>query len=121
MSNLETYFHFKLISKKCTSLQVASGYPTAPHDTRTISYKAWNPFVEYPSMECKHDIKESKGNMFNPRFKENVQGGNIQEDVHLQNQNYFVTEPIRVVQSEKNGHKKPNNGHNYHDENHDEI
>ena len=24
--------------------------------------------------ECKHDIKESKGNMFNPIFKENVQG-----------------------------------------------
>ena len=30
--------------------------------------------VEYPSRECKHDIKESKGNMFNPIFKENVQG-----------------------------------------------
>ena len=30
--------------------------------------------VEYPSKECKHDIKESKGNMFNPIFKENVQG-----------------------------------------------
>ena len=30
--------------------------------------------VEYPSRECKHDIKESKRNMFNPIFKENVQG-----------------------------------------------
>ena len=34
----------------------------------------WNSRVEYPSRECKHDIKESKGNMFNPIFKENVQG-----------------------------------------------
>ena len=30
--------------------------------------------VEYPSRECKHDIKEFKGNMPNPIFKENVQG-----------------------------------------------
>ena len=30
--------------------------------------------MEYPSRECKHDIKESKGNTFNPIFKENVQG-----------------------------------------------
>ena len=30
--------------------------------------------VEYPSRECKHDIKESKGNMLNQIFKENVQG-----------------------------------------------
>ena len=32
----------------------------------------WNSPVEYPSRECKHYIKESKGNMFNPIFKENV-------------------------------------------------
>ena len=36
--------------------------------------KAWNSPVEYPSRECKHDIKESKGNMFSPIVKENVQG-----------------------------------------------
>ena len=30
--------------------------------------------VEYPRRECEHDIKESEGNMFNPIFKENVQG-----------------------------------------------
>ena len=28
--------------------------------------------VEYPGRECKHDIKESKGNIFNQIFKENV-------------------------------------------------
>ena len=41
---------------------------------RTISCKAWNSPAEYPSRECKHHIKESKGNMYNPIFKENVQG-----------------------------------------------
>ena len=30
--------------------------------------------VEYSSREWKHDIKGSKGNMFNPIFKENVAG-----------------------------------------------
>ena len=43
-------------------------------------------------------------------------GGNIQVVVHLQNQNYKS-----VVQNVINGHKNPNNSHNYHDENHDEI
>ena len=45
-----------------------------PNALRTIICKAWNSPVEYPSRECKHDIKESKGNMVNPIFKENVQG-----------------------------------------------
>ena len=49
-------------------------------------------------------------------------GGNIQGVAHLQNQNYLVTESLNlVVQNEKNGHKNPNNSHNYHDENPDEI
>ena len=44
--------------------------------------------------------------------------GNIQGIVHLQNQNYLGKE---VVQKVINGHKNPNDNHNYHDENHDEI
>ena len=36
---------------------------------------------------------------------------------HFQNQNYLVTESL----NEKYGHKNPNNSHNYHDENHDEM
>ena len=39
-----------------------------------ISCKAWNSPVEYPNGECKHDIKESERNMFNPIFQEIVQG-----------------------------------------------
>ena len=61
-------------------------------EARTISYKARNSPVEYPSRECKHDIKESKENIFNPIFKENV--GNIQGVVHLQNQNYLCKESL---------------------------
>ena len=34
-------------------------------NARTISCNAWNSPVEYNSREYKHDIKESKGNMFN--------------------------------------------------------
>ena len=49
-------------------------------------------------------------------------GGNIQGVAPLQNhelQSY--KKPKIVVQKEKNDIKNPNNNHNYHDENHDEI
>ena len=60
--------------------------------------------------------------MFNPIFKENVQGRKhpeswaFAEPVLLNNR-----KPIRVVQKVMNGHKNPNDNDNYHDENHDEI
>ena len=56
--------------------------------------------------------------MFNPTFKDNVQGGNIQGIVHLQNQNYLVTGSLYVLYKHE---KNPNNSHNYHAQNHDEI
>ena len=46
----------------------------APNAARTINCKDWDSPVEYPSRGCKHDIKESEGDIFNPIFKENVQG-----------------------------------------------
>ena len=54
--------------------------------------------------------------MFNPIFKENVQW---RKHLHLQNQNYLCKESVdhKVI----NGHKNPNDSHNYHDENHVEI
>ena len=67
MSNLQTYNQFKLDYQKAA---------------KTFSCKTWNSPVEYTGRECKHDIKESKENMFNPIFKENIQGGNIQGVVH---------------------------------------
>ena len=75
-------------------MQETRGSSTAPNATRTISCKAWNTPVEYPSKESKHDIKESKGSMFNPIFKENVRGENIQGVAYLQNQNYLGTESL---------------------------
>ena len=33
------------------------------HGTKRRIYKAWNPPVKYPSRECKHNIKESEGNI----------------------------------------------------------
>ena len=61
----------KMIALKFVSnIQEASGSSTAPNVAKTISCKACNTPVEYPSRECKHDIKESKGNMFNLIFKE---------------------------------------------------
>ena len=79
MSNLQTYYHFKLDFQK---LDQHAGDNWLIHGTKrhkTISSKAWNSPVEYPCRECKHDIKESKGNMVNPMFKENVQGRNHSE------------------------------------------
>ena len=69
MSNLHNYYHFILDFKKVYQY---TGGKCLIHGTRTITCKAWNSHVEYPSRECKHDIKESKRNMFNPIFKENV-------------------------------------------------
>ena len=50
MSNLQTYHRFKLdFQKKWTNKQEAGGQSTAPNEARTISCKAWNSPVEYPS------------------------------------------------------------------------
>ena len=76
-------------------MQEASGKSAAPN-ARSISCKAWNSPVEYPSRKCNLDTKESEGNMFNLIFKDNVQGRNIQGVVHLQNQNCLVTESLNV-------------------------
>ena len=53
---------------------IFQGILHAPNAARTISCKAWHSPVEYPSRECKHDIKESKGNMLNRMLKEKAQG-----------------------------------------------
>ena len=75
MSNVQFYYHFKLDFQKVDQ-HTGGKWLIAPNVARTISCKAWNSPVEYLSRECKHDMKESEGNMFNPTFKENVQGRN---------------------------------------------
>ena len=74
MSNLQIYYHLNWISKKWTNIQEASVNIRHQNAARTISCNARNNPVEYHSRECKHEVKESIGNMFNPIFKENVQG-----------------------------------------------
>ena len=68
MSNLQTYYHFKLDLKKGPKYtgQVVSPRHQTPQGQS----------VAKPGTPCriKHDIEESKGNMCNPLFKENVQG-----------------------------------------------
>ena len=72
MSNLQNYYHFKLDFQKVDQHTGGKWLIHGKNAARTISCKAWNCPVEYPSRECKHEIKESKGNMFNPIFKEKV-------------------------------------------------
>ena len=71
MSYLQTYYHFNLDFQK---VDQHTDWLTHSTKRRKDNPLAWNSLVEYPSRECKHDIKESKGSMFNPIFKENVQG-----------------------------------------------
>ena len=73
MSNLQTYYHFKLDFQKVDQHTEGKWLIHGTNVARTISCKAWISPAEYPSGECKHYIKESEGNMFNPVFKENVQ------------------------------------------------
>ena len=65
---------WKSISKRRTIMQEASGWSTTPNATRTISCKAWNSPVEYPSWVARCDIKVSDGTMLNPLSWKKVQG-----------------------------------------------
>ena len=60
--------------------------------------------------------------MFNPIFKENIQGRTHPVScVFAGPELSSYRKPNRVFQNEKNGHKSPDDSHNYHDENHDEM
>ena len=90
MSNLQTCYHFRLVDQH-------AGRKWLIHDTK---YRKDNQLqsLELPcrisSRECKNDKKESKGNMFNPISKENVQGRKHLV-VNLQNDNYFGKESLK--------------------------
>ena len=74
MSNLQTYYHFKLHFQKVDQYIGGKWLIHGTKRRKDNQLEILELPVEYPSRECKHDIKESKGNMFNPIFKENVQG-----------------------------------------------
>ena len=70
------------------------------------SCKAFSSPVEYPSRECKHNVKKFDGNMVNPIFKEDVQGWK-----HPGSCTFAEPEPLSYrkskheVHNEKIGHK----------------
>ena len=74
MSNLQTYYHFKLDFQKVDIHTEGKWLIHGTKHRKDNQLQSLNSPVEYPSRECKHDIKVSKGHIFNPIFKENVQG-----------------------------------------------
>ena len=74
MSNLLTYYHFKLDFQK---VDQHTGGKWLIHGTKPFKDNQLQSLqlpCRNPTRECKHDKKESKGNKFNPVFKKNVQG-----------------------------------------------
>ena len=60
--------------------------------------------------------------MFNPIFKENVQGWKYSGSCAFAEPELLsYSKPKRVVHNKKNGHKNSNNSHNNHDWYHGEI
>ena len=88
----------------------------AKKSARTISCKAWKSAVEYPSKESKPGVKESKGNMFNPIFKANVQRKHPVRCALAETELFSDRKPKCVVQNKNNGHKNPNDSYNHHNE-----
>ena len=56
MSNLQTYYHYKLDFQKADQHTWGKWLIHGPKTARTIRCKAWNSPVEYPKREGKHDI-----------------------------------------------------------------
>ena len=74
MSILQTYYHFKKAFQNVEQHTEGKWLIHGTKRRKDNQLQTWNSPVEYPSRECKHDIKETKGNMFNPVFQENVPG-----------------------------------------------
>ena len=66
------------------------------------SCKAWNSPVQYIIRECKHDIKESECNMFNPIFKEDAQGRKLPGSAFAELELPSYRKPKPVVQNDIN-------------------
>ena len=76
MSNLQTYYHFQLDFQKVNQHTRGKwlNHGTKRREENQLQSLELPCRISYCSRECKHDIKESNGNMFNPIFEENVQG-----------------------------------------------
>ena len=60
MSNFQTYY-FKLDFQKVDQHRGGKWLIFGTKRHKDNQFKAWNSPSEYPSRECKHDIKDSKG------------------------------------------------------------
>ena len=74
LSSLQTYYPFKLDFQKFDQHTRGKWLVHGTKRRKDNQLQSLNSPVEYLSRESKHDIQASKGNMFNPIFKENVQG-----------------------------------------------
>ena len=64
--------------------------------------------MEYPCRECKHNIKESEGNMFNQMFNENVKGQKHPGSCAFAEPELLsYRKPKSVAPKVKNGHINP--------------
>ena len=88
----------------------------APNTARTIGCKTWKSPVEYHNKKSKHGIQESEGNIFNPIFKGKIQGWKHPGRCAFAEPELLSQKSKDVVQKNNNGHKNPNNSHNYRDE-----
>ena len=83
MSNLQTYYHFKRDFQKVDQHTEGKWLIHGTKRRKDNQMKSLEPPLEYPSRECKHEIKDSEVYIFYPMFKKNVQGGNIQGVAHI--------------------------------------
>ena len=122
MSKLQTYYHFKLDFQKVDQHTGGKWLIHGIKSCKDNQLQSQELPCRISNRECKHDIKDSEGNMFNPISKENVQGWKHPGSCTFAEPELLSYKKLkRVVQDEKNGHKNPKNNHNYHDENLDVI
>ena len=85
MSNLQTYYDFKLDFQK---VDQHTGGKWLIHGTKRN--KAWNSPEEYPSQECKYEIKESESNMLNTIFKDKCSGAETSRELRICRTRYDI-------------------------------
>ena len=106
ISNLQTHYHFSLISKKWINMQEAGGLSKAPNTAGTISCKAWNSPVEFPSRESKPGINESEDNMFNPIFKRNGKSFTDYLWIRIKHTSFYSSKTSRIIVIRRSYHQK---------------
>ena len=74
MQNLQTHYQFKWDFQKVEQQTGGKWWIHGTKRRKDTQLSSLELAVESHSRECKHDIKESEGDVFNPIFKENVQG-----------------------------------------------